>query len=316
MEKLDHHIPVLADATVEPLLGAPGKVFLDLTLGGGGHASQFLTKRPDATLWGFDRDQAALDRVTKRFPDLVASGRLRLVHRSFGELPDFLRENGISTVSGIMADLGFSSFQIDSAERGFSFRQDGPLDMRMDQGSGVTAAEIVNTWSREDLQKLFSEYGEERYSGRISYAIEKARNQSPIKRTTELADLVEAAVPKVKGPGKRIHPATRVFQALRIEVNNELGQLRSLLDLIPGVLEVGGRASIITFHSLEDRMVKQHFRGLSADCICPPQVMSCERCHKPPGKLFYRKAVAPTDEEMGENPRARSAKVRAIERLR
>lgn len=316
MENLAHHIPVLLEATLRPLLATQGSLFVDATLGGGGHAGVLLERLPQATVYGCDRDAAALERVAKRFPQHISSGRLKLLHTRFGELDQALHASGIYEVDGIMADLGFSSFQVDEAERGFSFRLEGPLDMRMDQSKGKTAADIINTWDRELLQNLFSQFGEERYSGRISYAIARQRAISPLRTTLELAELIKDAVPKQKGKAGSIHPATRVFQALRIQVNDELGDLERFLGLFPSLIKVGGATSVITFHSLEDRRVKLRFRELSADCVCPPAILSCERCHNPPAKLFYRKAVAATEEEVAENPRARSAKVRAIQRLR
>lgn len=308
------HIPVLLEETVAPLARAPGNVFVDGTVGGGGHLARLLERRPDARVYGFDRDAEAIARAEKRFHAEIAAGRLTLIHSSFGELAVALERFGVRSVDGIMLDLGFSSYQVDDPARGFSFLKEGPLDMRLDRRRGPTAADIVNTWEHGELARIFREYGEERFAGKVASRIVDARRTRLFSTTTELAAAVSAALPPKSRYGQKIHPATRVFQALRIAVNAELEELERVLSLLPDILNPGGAIAIISFHSLEDRIVKQRFKYLSDDCVCPPPVMSCARCHKPPGYVESRRPLAADDVETAENPRARSAKLRIFVR--
>ena len=266
MEDLTH-IPVLLEETAGPLAAAPGKVFVDGTVGGGGHLAYLLERRPDARVIGLDRDAEAIARVSKRFRDEIAAGRLVLVQETFANLDTVLGKMQLNTVDGIMLDLGFSSYQVDDAKRGFSFLRDGPLDMRLDQSRGQTAADIVNTWDHEDLIRIFRDLGEERFARRVADAILNTRRSSPFATTAGFAAVVSGAIPARSKYGQKIHPATRVFQALRIAVNHEIEAIECFLSLLPGILSPGAAVSILTFHSLEDRPVKQRFKFLSDDCI-------------------------------------------------
>lgn len=315
MSKQNGHTTVLLEETVAPLQGVRAEWFADLTMGGGGHLELLLRAQPQAKILGLDRDLEAIERVAKRFATEVAEGRLVLKHSAFGDLPQVLKDLGIKALGGLIADLGFSSYQVDSSERGFSFRFDGPLDMRMDQSRGRSAADLLATADSSELERIFRDYGEEKFARRIAQAIVERRISAPIKTTAALADLIKGCYPGALRHG-RIHPATKVFQALRIAVNEELSQLEALLKAIPELLAIGGVASIISFHSLEDRAVKLRFRELTADCICPLTVMTCERCHNPPGHLFHRRQVSPSAAEVSSNPRARSARLRVFVRDR
>lgn len=304
------HVSVLLEESLAPLLGIQGKLYVDCTLGGGGHTAWLLEKLPEARIIAFDKDESMIAKAKERFREQIGAGRLVLLHRDYGQIQESLRELGLKGVDGLIADLGVSSFQLDLAERGFSFMRKGPLDMRMDQSATLTAREIVNHWPQAELERIFFEYGEERWSKKIVRKLLEQRSQEEISDTQTLAHLVESVVPREKGRARAFHPATRVFQALRIAVNDELGNLEKLLAAIPDILNPGGAAAIISFHSLEDRLVKQRFRYLSMDCICPPPIMTCERCHKPPGHLATSKPIVPTEAEETANPRARSAKLR------
>ncbi len=315
-EKKGSHIPVLMRETVDPLVKNGGENYVDGTLGGGGHLHYLLSllaARPSARVFAMDRDEEAVERVKERFRVLIDEGRLVIRQGNFTDLPQFLGEYNIECVSGVLLDLGVSSFQLDQGERGFSFSKDGPLDMRMDRTRGVSAQEIIAKWSADDLKRIFQKYGEERYSGRVARRIVEYREKTPIETTGQLTGILTKAVPS-RGPKGyyKIHPATRVFQALRIAVNGELESLEKFLELVPDILEPNGVMSIISFHSLEDRLVKQRFHHLSADCVCPLEVLTCDRCHKPPGVLPSKKLIVATREEILENPRARSAKLRVF----
>jgi len=288
-----HHLPVMPDEVVENLRPSPGDTAIDATVGGGGHAALILDAiGPSGKLIGIDRDGDALAGAAEKLG--AKESVVELVHGRMGDLENIIAGLGIESADCILADLGVSSFQFDEGRRGFSIRNEGPLDMRMDAGAGATARELIRESSPEELERIFREYGEERYSGRIARRV-AGRD---IETTSMLAREIEASVPG-RSRGGRIHPATRVFQALRIAVNDELGELASFVRTAPGLLAPGGRLVVISYHSLEDRMVKHSFRELAA------------------GEGFslpHRKAVRPAEEETERNPRARSSRLRTLVR--
>ena len=290
-----------------------GDITVDGTVGGGGHAEAILENTaPDGILIGIDADADALGAAKKR---LARFGeRTILVKGNFADMETILAEEKIGKVDGILLDLGVSSHQLDTAERGFSFAQDAPLDMRMDRSNPKSASDLVNTLPWEELARIIRNYGEERMAGRIARAIVKERTNSPIRTTTDLAGVVVRAFPR-GAEHQRIHPATRTFQALRIAVNDELSSLRKALADGMERLKPGGRFSVISFHSLEDRIVKNAFRAGEKGCTCPPDLPVCACGRKPRLKVVTRKPVTPGDEEISDNPRARSAKLRTAERI-
>lgn len=307
-----HHLSVLPDEVIRYLDLKPGGIYLDGTLGGAGHAALILESAPAALLIGIDRDREALAAAGERLA--VYGERVRLLHGDFADVAGHLNTLGIPALDGFILDLGVSSHQLDTRERGFSFQQDAPLDMRMDTSSGETAADLVNELSEPELERIIAEYGEERWAKRIASFIVKERAESLITTTFRLVDIIKGAVPKAKWD-ERIHPATRTFQALRIAVNSELESLergmRGALDL----LKPGGRGVIISFHSLEDRIVKHIFREYSEGCTCPRQLPVCACGKQPRVKVLTGRPVTATQEEINDNPRARSAKLRAVEKL-
>lgn len=288
---------------------------LDCTLGGGGHAIELLMQFPQAQLVGLDRDDAALKRCQARLDPFKQ--RIRLIQAAFSDL-DELAEEFQDSFDFMLADIGVSSFQLDIAERGFSFRLDGPLDMRMDLGSGRETAEyILNHWSEKQLSHIFAHYGEFSGSFRLAREIVRRRDQQPFNSTLQFAEFVERLFPRP--PHKRhkmIHPATLVFQALRIAVNNELEELEGLLTLAPKLLKSQGRLAIISFHSLEDRLVKQQFRSWESPCTCPPQIPYCVCGKKPLGRRVKPHLIRPQEDETRDNPRSRSSRMRVFERLK
>jgi 16S rRNA (cytosine1402-N4)-methyltransferase len=287
-------------------------VYVDGTLGGGGHTAEILRANPANRVIGIDRDSDALKAAgefLKPFGD-----RVTFVRDDFRNLKKVVEELGAPPVDGVILDVGVSSYQLDSAERGFSFRMDAPLDMRMDTRQAETAASIVNTLGEQELERIFREFGEESFAGRIARFIVDRRTSRPIETTGDLVEIVLSAIPR-KFHGKRIHPATKVFQALRIAVNDELESLKQGLEGGMGVLRTGGRMVVISFHSLEDRIVKNAFREASTGCVCPPKFPVCVCGHKPAARLLTRKAATASVDEIERNPRARSAKLRAIEML-
>lgn len=302
------HIPVLLEEVLEGLHLSPGMVIVDGTLGAGGHSEAILNvTAPDGLVFGFDRDETALllarDRLAKNGDRLIA------VHRSYADMGAELHERDIDKVDGVLLDLGYSSMQIDDPARGFSFQYDSPLDMRFDTTGGETASDLANDLSEEALANLIYEYGEERRSRRIARAIVAAR---PISTTGALAAIVSKATPRSRD---RIHPATRTFQALRIAVNDELGALERALPQTLELLAPGGRLCVISFHSLEDRIVKRFIRAAASDCVCPPEQPVCTCDTMPTLRKITRKPIRASETEIIANPRARSAKLRVAERV-
>lgn len=302
------HIPVLVTQVVAGLSVQPGGRYLDATVGGGGHAAALLdASGPDGRVVGLDRDPEAVERTRARLSGY--GDRLTVVHASYVELLEVLRRERFEAVDGVIFDLGFSSWQIDDPGRGFAFAQDGPLDMRFDVTSGVTAADLVNQLSEAALAQVLFEYGEEPQSRRIARAVVKSR---PIETTGDLAHVVSAAVGGRRGP---LHPATRTFQALRIAVNQELEAIALALPDAVSALRSGGRLGVIAFHSLEDRIVKQFLQRESQDCICPSEYPVCQCDHRRTLRVLTRKPITPSDVEINANPRSRSAKLRLAEKL-
>ncbi len=300
------HDPVLADAVEEFLRPAEGRLFLDGTLGGGGHTRKLLDAGADVI--AMDRDAEAVAHGAETLSSYA--GRLRLIHGNFEDAPSALDLAGVATVDGILLDLGVSSWQLDSPERGFSFRSEGPLDMRMNQREGQTAAEIVNSWPEPALAQLFYDLGEEPAARRVAAAIVAERKRAPFETTLQLAEMIE----RVLGRRGVRHPATRVFQALRMHVNDELGALRRAMESLPGRLKPGGRFAVITFHSLEDRIVKESFRERTTEWIDRPGWPTALKNERRVFNRVTKKPIVPTDDEIRNNPRARSAKLRVVER--
>jgi 16S rRNA (cytosine1402-N4)-methyltransferase len=291
----------------------PGGCYVDGTLGGGGHAGLILdVVGPEGTLIGFDRDRDALEAASKSLSG--CAGRFVAIHGDFADMVESLQEMGISRIDGFLLDLGVSSHQLDSAERGFSFQREAPLDMRMDRSSGETAAQLVNELPEEELARIISQYGEERFARRIASFIVKARSLAPISTTQELAGIIGSAIPR-RFQDERIHPATRTFQAIRIVVNDELGSLARGVRGGFSLLGSGGRGVVISFHSLEDRMVKQIFREYATGCRCPKDFPRCVCGIRPTATILTGRPVTATPDEVAVNPRARSAKLRAIEKV-
>lgn len=302
------HVPVLFYETVDALNVKPDGIYVDCTAGGGGHSSAVAEKLTTGKLISIDQDPEAIEVLTKRFSD---KPNVVVVHDNFVNIKSVLSNLGIIGVDGVMADLGVSSHQLDTDARGFSFHKDAPLDMRMSM-SGLSAADIVNTASEEELRRIIYTYGEEKFAPSIAKNIVKSREIKPIETTFELVDIIKASMPmKAKRDG---HPARKTFQALRIEVNQELTKLEKALDDMFEVLNPSGRLAIITFHSLEDRMVKKRFNSFCEGCTCPPQFPVCVCGNTPKGKLPF-KSKAPTNNEVDENFRAHSARLRAVEKL-
>ncbi len=307
------HRSVMPDEVLELLQPRAGGIYLDGTLGGAGHARLILERsNPDGRLIGLDRDQGALRKAAEVLAPF--GDRVVLKHRNFSEAAEVLAELEIDGLDGMLLDLGVSSHQLDTTERGFSFRTDAPLDMRMDQTTGETVAEALNELPVEELTRIFREYGEERWAGRIARKILKVREESPLRTTLQLADLVRDTVPGGHVPS-RIHPATRVFQALRIYVNQELDHVAEGVRAAIGLLKPEGRLVVISFQSLEDRIVKRTFLGESRNCTCPPRLPVCVCKTVPRVELLTRKALRASETEIEENPRSRSAVLRAIRRI-
>jgi len=307
------HTPVLLPPVVTGLALRPGATCIDATLGGGGHAEALLrVTGPDGRLLGLDADAEAIARVRRRLA--AYADRVTLIRANFRELAAVATANGFTAVDAILLDLGVSSYQLDSAARGFSFLAAGPLDMRMDLHSDLTAAEIVNEWPQAELANVIYRYGEETHSRRIARAIVAAR---PLRTTAELAEVIARAAGG-RAEWGRTHPATKTFQALRIAVNDELGALEAALPQARDCLATGGRVAVIAFHSLEDRIVKQFMQREARDCVCPPDLALAGICrcgHKASLRIITRKPISPDEDEVIANPRSRSAKLRIAERL-
>ena len=292
------HIPVLVDEVLEWLAPAAGQTIVDCTVGAGGHSLAILPRvLPTGRVIAIDRDEQALELARARL--LEFNPHIEYVHGTFGDLPDILQRSDVERVHGLVADLGLSSLHVDQAERGFSFLREGPLDMRMDRTQSTTAASLIRELPEEELADVLYRYGEERLSRRIARRIVEARHTQPIDTTTQLAGIVASAVPRSRSAW-RVHPATRTFQALRIAVNQELTEVETLLRVLPDVLRPGGRAVIISFHSLEDRLVKRAFQQGTNDGVF---------------RLLTKKPIRPSEQEVSRNPRSRSAKLRAVERI-
>ncbi len=303
------HIPVLLEQTIEGLNIKKNGIYVDGTAGGGGHSSEILRRLTTGKLISIDQDPDAILTLTERFKK---NDNSIIIKGNFANIKDILQLRGVGRLDGVLLDIGVSSHQLDTAERGFSFHEDAPLDMRMSQ-SGITAAELVNTLPISELKRILSVYGEEKYAGSIAKGIERARLSSPIKTTLELAEIIKENVPqRVRKDG---HPARKSFQALRIAVNDELGVLEKGLDGAFEMLGSGGRLAVITFHSLEDRIVKQKMASWCQGCTCPKDFPVCICGNKPKAKLITRKPVCANETELSKNPRARSAKLRICEKI-
>lgn len=305
------HKPVLLGEAIESLNLKKGSVVVDGTLGAGGHAIEILEKiLPRGKLIAVDWDAEAIE----NFKEIISKKELIGISDNYANLKSILRGLGIKTVDAILIDLGFNSDQIENAERGFSFQKDGPLDMRYSpQTQKNTAADVINNYPEEKLVEIFRNYGEEKFARSIARAVAIARKEKRISRTGELVEIISINIPQ-RYRNSRIHPATRVFQALRIEVNQELENLKTFLDQAIGALASGGRLAVISFHSLEDRIVKNFFKLHSKDCICPPKFPKCVCQHKKSLKIITKKPIVATEEEIKTNPRSRSAKMRVAEK--
>lgn len=309
----DHgHISVLLDECIENLNIKPDGVYLDGTLGMGGHSYEIASRLKTGRLICIDRDETAIERAGRRLEPFA--DRVTLVHGNFCDAASIIEELGIDGVDGMLFDLGVSSPQLDEKERGFSYMNDAPLDMRMDAGEKLTAWEVVNTWPEDRLNRIFWDYGEERYARRVTTAILAHRADKPIESTLELVDIIRSAMPAAALREKQ-HPAKRVFQAIRIAVNDELGAISQMMETAPDKLNVGGRLCVISFHSLEDRIVKSGIAARENGCTCPREAPVCTCGFVKTLRSVYRKPILPTDEETERNPRARSAKLRVAERV-
>ncbi len=312
------HVPVLFHEAVEALNPRPGLTYLDGTFGRGGHSEEILRKAPGCRLICVDRDRTALDAGKQRLAawmrPAVRTDRVTFVHSNFDRLDEILDGLGLPGVDGMLFDLGVSSPQLDDSGRGFSYKADAPLDMRMDRDEALSAAEVVNRWPEEELRRVLYRYGEEKFAPQIAAAIVRRRADRPIGTTLELVDVIKGAMP-AKALREKQHPAKRSFQAIRIAVNDELGAVERMLDKAVPRLNAGGRLAVITFHSLEDRIVKAAFAGAARGCICPPDFPVCVCGRKPQVKILTKKPVLPGPAELKSNPRSRSAKLRVAEKL-
>lgn len=307
------HKSVLLQECIDALNIRPDGIYLDGTLGGAGHSSQIARRLTEGgRLIGVDRDRTALAAAKERLGPYA--DRVTLVHSNFAEIDAILDSLGIPAVDGMLFDLGVSSPQLDDASRGFSYMADAPLDMRMDKDDVLTAGEVVNTWPQGELRRILYDYGEERYAPQIAAAICRAREKAPVETTLELVDIIRSAMP-AQALREKQHPAKRSFQAIRIAVNDELGAVSRMMQAAVGRLNPGGRLAVITFHSLEDRIVKSEMQQAARGCTCPPEFPVCVCGKKPLVKLVTRKPIVSGPAELEENPRARSAKLRVAEKL-
>lgn len=307
-----HHVSVLLEECLDALAIKSDGIYVDGTLGGAGHSSQIVQRLTSGRLIGIDRDEIALKAASKRLQPWA--DRVSLVHSNFCEIASVLQELNISGVDGILLDLGVSSPQLDDGERGFSYMADAPLDMRMNRRDALSAYDVVNTWPQEELKRILFDYGEERYAPKIAAAICRRREEKPIETTLELVDIIRSAMPSAALREKQ-HPAKRSFQAIRIAVNDELGSVEKVMRDAIDCLNPGGRLAVITFHSLEDRIVKSAMSAASKGCTCPPNFPVCVCGKKPKVSLVSRKPITSTQEELEANPRARSAKLRVCEKI-
>ena len=306
------HISVLLQECLDGLDIKPDGIYIDGTLGGAGHSSQIAKRLTTGRLIGIDRDPVALKAAGERLSPY--SDRVTLVHSNFCRMAEVVKELGLPGVDGILLDLGVSSPQLDEVSRGFSYMADAPLDMRMNGKDALTAREVVNTWPQEEVRRILWNYGEERYAPQIAAAICRRREEAPIETTLELVDVIRSAMP-ASALREKQHPAKRTFQAIRIAVNDELGSVEKAMEVAIPLLNPGGRLAVITFHSLEDRIVKLAMAEAAKGCTCPPQFPVCVCGKKPIVKLISRKPIVATPEELEANPRSRSAKLRVCEKL-
>lgn len=306
------HIPVLLQECIENLNIDPEGIYLDGTLGLGGHSFEIASRLKGGRLICIDRDETAIKRAGKRLAPF--GDKVTLIHGNFSDAAELLDNAGINSVDGMLFDLGVSSPQLDEAERGFSYMNDAPLDMRMDTSCGITAYDLVNSWDKSRLEHILFDYGEERYARRIVSAIVSRREEKPIETTLELADIIRSAMPAAALREKQ-HPAKRTFQAVRIAVNDELGAVRQMMETAPDKLSKGGRLCIISFHSLEDRIVKSGIAARENGCTCPREAPICTCGFVQTLKSVCRKPILPSEEEIKRNPRSRSAKLRVAERV-
>ncbi len=306
------HISVLYKETLDGLNIKDGGLYVDGTLGGGGHSCGILSGAKNVRLIGIDRDSEAIEAAGKRLS--AFKDRITLVNRNFSDIKQIASELGIAGIDGAVLDLGVSSYQLDNAERGFSYMHDSHLDMRMNRNDKKSAYEVINSYSQNELEHIFYAYGEEKWSARVAKFIVEKRSQKPIETTFELVDIIKAAIPKgARAEGS--HPAKRIFQAVRIEVNNELGILKNAVDDFAELLAPGGRLAVITFHSLEDRIIKKAFTDLATGCVCPKSFPVCVCNRQPVVKLITKKPILPSEAEETENSRSKSAKLRVVEKL-
>ena len=304
------HYSVMLEETIEELKIKPDGIYLDGTLGGAGHSSEIAKRLKTGHLYGVDQDAAAIEAASERLKEY--SDRVTIIRNNYCNAIEQLAEDGIKEFDGILLDLGVSSYQLDAADRGFSYRYDAPLDMRMDQRQELTASDIVNGYSESELYRIIRDYGEEKFAKNIAKHIVIAREKGRIETTSQLDEIIHAAIPAKMRTGG--HPAKQTFQAIRIECNQELKVLENSLDEMIKALKPGGRFCIITFHSLEDRIVKSAFKRNENPCTCPPEFPVCVCGKKPLGKVITRKPIIPSDRELEENSRSKSAKLRVFER--
>jgi len=307
-----HHVSVLLHESVDALNIRPDGIYVDGTLGGAGHSFEIAGRLTTGRLIGIDRDETALAAAGARLAPFA--DRVTLVHSNFCRMDEVIRQLGLSGVDGVLLDLGVSSPQLDEGSRGFSYMADAPLDMRMDRTDSLTAYQVVNEWSYEELKRILFDYGEERYAPQIAAAICRSREQKKIETTLELVDIIRGSLPGAALREKQ-HPAKRSFQAIRIAVNDELGSVSRAMNAAIPILNPGGRLAVITFHSLEDRIVKSAMNDAAKGCTCPPSFPVCVCGRKPKVKVISRKPILPAEQELTENPRARSAKLRVCEKL-
>ena len=307
-----HHVPIMLPEVMELLKPERGGLFVDGTLGGGGHSEGILSRLSDGRLYGIDRDGNAIAAASARLAPF--GDKFKAIRGNFFDMKELLMAEGVSGVDGILLDLGVSSHQLDTPDRGFSYHEDAPLDMRMDDRAALSAYDVVNGYGVEELAGIIKDYGEERFAFRVANAIAREREKQPINSTVQLAEIIKSAIPAAnrrEGP----HPARRTFQAIRIEVNGELAELGRAIENAHDLLNPGGVLAVITFHSLEDRIVKQAFKKFENPCTCDPRAPMCTCGKVPTAKILTKKPLAPGDDELEINPRSRSSKLRGIQKL-